>query len=413
MAKMMYVGADIDSKNITVCFIDELGKKLTKIRQWSNSPAGLEHLIQKSIQICSENEIEELIIGCEATSVYSFHFLNGLCKDKQLQIFNPKIYQINPRLIHNFKKSYPDSDKTDYSDAFVIADRLRFGRLPAPYSASSQNHLPLQRLTRHRFHIVHEINREKNYLCSQIFLNFSAYYQKKPLSNTLGATSKALLTEFMTADELAQTDLPTLLKLIVKKGKNRFTDPEDVLNKILAMAKESYRIRPELAKSVNLVITLTIKNINVLQKILKELDNAIKEEIKAFPNTLNTVPGIGPVYTAGIIAEIGDIHRFKKEPQLAKFAGLSWKKRQSSDYTAEETSFSKNSNKYLRYYLCQAANSLKNNNSEYRKYYGQKYKEALKHKHKRAIILSARKFCRLVYALLKSKKMYQLSIIPV
>jgi transposase len=179
------------------------------------------------------------------------------------------------------------------------------------------------------------------------------------------------------------------------------------------MAKESYRIRPELAKSVNLVITLTIKNINVLQKILKELDNAIKEEIKAFPNTLNTVPGIGPVYTAGIIAEIGDIHRFKKEPQLAKFAGLSWKKRQSSDYTAEETSFSKNSNKYLRYYLCQAANSLKNNNSEYRKYYGQKYKEALKHKHKRAIILSARKFCRLVYALLKSKKMYQLSIIPV
>ncbi|MDO9548134.1 MAG: hypothetical protein Q7J65_04115 [Candidatus Marinimicrobia bacterium] len=98
----------------------------------------------------------------------------------------------------------------------------------------------------------------------------------------------------------------------MKKGKNRFTDPEDVLNKILAMAKESYRIRPELAKSVNLVITLTIKNINVLQKILKELDNAIQEEIKAFPNTLpegilseNTVPGIGPVYTAGIIAEIG------------------------------------------------------------------------------------------------------------
>ncbi|MED2785304.1 transposase [Bacillus thuringiensis] len=37
---------------------------------------------------------------------------------------------------------------------------------------------------------------------------------------------------------------------------------------------------------------------------------------------LTSVPGIGVVYAAGIIAEVGQIERFENEAQLAKYTGL-------------------------------------------------------------------------------------------
>ena len=406
MNNNLFVGADIDAKKLVICFLNNDGEQISKMFSLPNSIIGTQSLIEKIIATCKKHSINKIKIGCEATSLYSFHFLNEMSSNKNLLELNTQVFQFNPKLIRGFKKSYPDTDKTDLKDAFVIADRLRFGRLPSPY-LPNQNHLPLQRLTRFRFHIIQNINREKNYLFSLIFLKFSAYKQQKTFSNEFGTTSQALLTDFLTADEIANTDVETLAEFIIKHGKNRFPKPDEVVKKIKAMARKSYRIKPELAKSVNLVLAMTLKNITAMKKAMKEINNAISEELKAFPNTLQSIPGIGPVYTAGIIAEIGDISRFENEAKVAKFAGLAWRKFQTSEYQADETPFFKSSNKYLRYYLVQAANSLKNHNTEYRKYYDMKYKEALKHKHKRALVLTARKFVRLAYALMKSKKLYQ------
>ena len=57
-------------------------------------------------------------------------------------------------------------------------------------------------------------------------------------------------------------------------------------------------------------------------------------------------------------------------------------------------------NKYLRYYFVEAANSLRLHNEEFAAYYQTKYREATKHHHKRACVLSARKLVRLVFSLL-------------
>ena len=44
-------------------------------------------------------------------------------------------------------------------------------------------------------------------------------------------------------------------------------------------------------------------------------------------------PGIGPVISSGIISEIGTIASFRSHDKLAKFAGLTWRKRQSGNYS--------------------------------------------------------------------------------
>ena len=39
--------------------------------------------------------------------------------------------------------------------------------------------------------------------------------------------------------------------------------------------------------------------------------------MKGIPQTLQTIPGVGPVFTAGIIAEIGQVERFANEAKIA------------------------------------------------------------------------------------------------
>jgi transposase len=158
---------------------------------------------------------------------------------------------------------------------------------------------------------------------------------------------------------------------------------------------------------VNFILATTLKNIQALQAQVKTIDLAITKEISRIPHTLETVRGLGPVLCAGIIAEVGDVSRFKNQAALAKYAGLTWKIHKSGDFEAEETRLTKTGNPYLRYYLYEAANSLRRYNDEYRVYYDKKYREVKVHCHRRATTLTARKLVRLVYALLQSKKLYE------
>lgn len=201
--------------------------------------------------------------------------------------------------------------------------------------------------------------------------------------------------------------LEELVKFLLKYGKNRFRNPKKVADKLKQVARESYRIRPSLASSVNLILTMTLQNIKALEKSLKKVDEAIEKEFRAFPNTLISVKGLGPVYSAGIFAEIGNIKKFSNQARLAKFAGLTWRKRSSGNFEAQITRMTKSGNEYLRYYLVEAANSLRVHSEEYKAYYQSKYREVTKHQHKRAVALTARKLVRLVFALLTKNQLYQ------
>ena len=136
------------------------------------------------------------------------------------------------------------------------------------------------------------------------------------------------------------------------------------------------------------------------------MDKAIQQQSEVFPNTLTSVPGIGKVYSAGIIAEIRDIRRFDFQTSVAKFANLVWHKNQSGDFEAEHSRIIKSGSHYLHYYLLNSANSVRRYDSKFRFYYDLKFKEVNKYQHKRALALTARKLVRLVFRLLKDNRLY-------
>ena len=141
--------------------------------------------------------------------------------------------------------------------------------------------------------------------------------------------------------------------------------------------------------------------------VYKEFDKAISAQMELLPNVLISIPGIGPVFSAGIMAEIGGIHRFGNHAQLAKYAGLAWKQHQSGGFEAQTTKLINSGNRFLKYYLCEAAFSLVRCDKEYSDFYHFKYKEVNRYQHKRALALTARKFVRLVFVLLKDNRLYR------
>jgi hypothetical protein len=407
MSKTLLVGIDVHSEKNFCGFTDDRGNRLyNKAFSIPNNLPGAEELEKRITTTMKETNFAKLMIATEATSFLDLHLVDYLSNSKSLAKYSLLIYQFNPKLTAGLKKVYADVDKTDYNDPFIIADRLRFGKLPEPYE-DSKAYFPLKRLTRYRYHLVTAIAREKNYFLTHLFLKFSSFSSLQPFSDTFGKTSLAVITDFLSVDEVAAMPIEELVNFIIKQGKNRFKEPEKIAEAVNKAARESYRIRPSLSDSVNLILASTLQNIKALSASLKEVNEAIAKEFAAFPNTLESVKGIGPVYAAGIFAELGDVKRFGSQAKIAKFAGLTWRKRKSGKYESETTRMTKTGNRYLRYYLIEAANSLRVHNEEYKAYYQKKYQEVTKRRHKRAVALTARKLVRLVFALLTKRHLWQ------
>ena len=130
------------------------------------------------------------------------------------------------------------------------------------------------------------------------------------------------MTEDYTLDELASIPIKDLADVIQKLGRGRFKAPEKLAKAIQAAIRGSYRLPKLQQDSVNVVLGLLAREIRNLEQMIKDIDKAIEEMVEVIPEfqCLTSVPGVGKVYAAGIISEIGQIERFKDHPQIAKYA---------------------------------------------------------------------------------------------
>jgi hypothetical protein len=237
-------------------------------------------------------------------------------------------------------------------------------------------HFQLRLLTRYRYHVVHTLAREKAYGLAVLYLKASEYTRLKPFADVFGAASRAVLTEFASLEEIAALPFEQLVEFIDVKGKRRFADPADNARKLQQVAHDSYCLPAALQGSVNLLLGLSFQHLTFLEGLEKRLNTAIAQALQAIPQTLDTIPGFGPVFTAGIIAELGDLAHFQyDQAKVAKFAGFKWRQHQSADFQAEDTHLTRTGNRYLRYYFCEAANSVRQRDAEYAAYYDRKFHE--------------------------------------
>jgi len=410
MSNPLLVGVDPHRKTNTVCTMDREGREVDERFTVQNNRPGTAAFVREIAQRAVDGDFDALHIATEATAWYWWHFFQTLDQDPLLHQWPVTLYPFNPRLTANYKKTFVDLDHDDFIDAFGVADRLRVGRdLPAPFHYEDR-YLPLRMLTRYRYHLVHQLAREKAYCLAILYFKYSEYSRKdkRPFSNLFGATSRAVVQEFASIEEIAALPFDELVEFIDRKGKRRFPDPTDNARKLQRVVRDSYRLPQAMRQPINLILSLTLRLISSLEGLEKRLNTAIANGMQPIHQTLDTIPGLGPVFCGGIVTEIGGIERFHyDQAKVAKYAGLKWRKTKSADFTAEETRLTRTGNRYLRYYLCEAANAVRRCAPEYAAYYHKKFHEVRKHQHKRAIVLTARKLVRLVVRLLTTNEQYR------
>jgi len=410
----LFVGIDVSSKSNVVYAMDFEENRFIKSSFRNNQPGADELAEIISDCMVRHQNLNTIVVALESTSVYSIHIANYLSTCEMLMPYKPYVYCLNPKATANYRKSYVAMDKTDPLDAFLIADFARVGRTKKCEPWRGGQFLALKRLTRHRLHLAECITREKTYMVSNLYLKFSELQllddDNQPFSNLYGATSSAVLTEFMSLQDIMDSSEEDLLQFLAKKSRNRIADISKTSALLKKAARDSYRMDQCMYEPLNVSLASSFNCIQTYHKEIKLIDQAIEKCIRGMnPNALTilkSIPGIGPVWASGMIAEIGDISAFHSSDALAKYAGLTWKKSDSGDFSSEDNHISKAGNTYLRYYLGEAANSVRRYSSEYGEYYTKKYTEVTKHQHKRALALTSRKLVRLVFGLLAKNQLY-------
>lgn len=404
MMNTLFVGIDVSKKSNTIRFIDYAGNTLSLFHA-PNNQDGANRILEKLKDTLLHTDFSSVIIGMESTSIYADHLATFLRNDDFLKKWSVKVHILNAKQVRKFKESYPELPKDDNIDTLIIADYLRFGRIAKEVSLD-EKYIALRNLTRARFQAAQNLSREKTRFLDTLFYKFSALDSAKVFSDTFGATSIAVISEFFSVDDINDMPLEELADFIAEKGKNKFTDPEQIAVELKAAARSSFRLSKTVNDSVNQLLAVRLIGIRAIQQQLKDLDKAIESYMQLFPDILTSIPGIGPVYSAGILAEIADIHRFKSHAALAKYAGITWTRYQSGGFEAANTKLILSGNKYLKYFFLEAANKVRMHDAEFKRYYQTKFKEVPKHQHKRALALTARKLVRLVYSLQSTNRLY-------
>ena len=400
------VGADIHLEDIVLRGVDKASdQEVLKPCRVTNNRPGAESAAATIAQTATQLGYSRIQIGWEATGMLGIPFHRFLSTSPLLQPFQTELVCFNPKLVAGFKDALVLREpKDDDRDAFDLAARLRFGQLPISYMPQDfwQG---LRRLTRYRFCLSRDVGCEKMRFQACLFLKCSDWKRVDPFADVFGATSAALLTEFTAAQLRAFSHLQ-LVDLIAHRGRGRFYDPEATARAVRQTLDSSYPIDPQMDQMVTAALAASWEHIRSIKRLISRLDQQIARYIEPIPNPLISVKGLGPVITAGILAEIVDISRFPQQQHLAQYSGLTWRRRASGSFVSQNTRMTKVGNNHLRYYFIQGADKLRQFNLEYKAYYWRKYQETSKYQHKRALVLTARKLVRLVHALLTKNVPY-------
>lgn len=132
---------------------------------------------------------------------------------------------------------------------------------------------------------------------------------------------------------------------------------------------------------------LSTKNLAILddfeQKILKQMQQELKSKIKKVKQEIvknaevnfDKIPGLSDATLKAIIAELGNISRFKNRRQIVAFAGMDPSVKESGTSVKGRSRLSKRGSATLRLLLHQGAWGVMLHNEKYQEYYQKKKSE--------------------------------------
>ena len=387
---MYIVGIDIGKNHHEASIVSPEGKQIGRSLRFATTHKGADSLMSFIFKNIGNSPC---VFGMEATGHYWYPIYSFL-KAKGYTI-----YVINPIQSDSLRKMYIRQTQNDSIDSFLIAEVIRFGQFGTT-SMADENILAMRQLCRYRDSVISsrtEIKLRIGTIMEQIFPEY-----EKQFSSLWVSTSMGILEKYLTPENIENAPIDELFEIIKDKSHNRLTKAKAISIKEAAADTFGIKIAQD---AFSFQLKQLIDRMNFLDKQIEALDCQILEYYEKFDCYLHTIPGIGMIGAATILAEIGDISRFKNSSSLIAFAGIDPTVRQSGEFNSTHNHMSKRGSPYLRHAIFLAATTCSFHNSPLNAYYKKKRDQG-KH-HLTATRAVARKLTTVIYAVLRDSKPYE------
>ena len=387
---MYIVGIDIGKNHHEASIVSPEGKQIGRSLRFATTHKGADSLMSFIFKNIGNSPC---VFGMEATGHYWYPIYSFL-KAKGYTI-----YVINPIQSDSLRKMYIRQTKNDSIDSFLIAEVIRFGQFGTT-SMADENILAMRQLCRYRDSVISsrtEIKLRIGTIMEQIFPEY-----EKQFSSLWVSTSMGILEKYLTPENIENAPIDELFEIIKDKSHNKLTMKKAI--SIREAAADTFGIKIA-QDAFSFQLKQLIDRMNFLDKQIEALDCQILEYYEKFDCYLHTIPGIGIIGAATILAEIGDISRFKNSSSLIAFAGIDPTVRQSGEFNSTHNHMSKRGSPYLRHAIFLAATTCSFHNSPLNAYYKKKRDQG-KH-HLTATGAVARKLTTIIYAVLRDSKPYE------
>ena len=388
---MIYAGVDIAKVDHVIGAVDETGAEAARPMKFKNSEAGFERCIAW-LESVAESE-DDVFVGMEATGHYwkaCFAYLMAA---------GYRVCVVNPMQVHAMRKLKSLSGvKNDRIDSWLIAETLRQGDYDETRLATDEVQA-LKQLTRYHQGLKQELAAVK----TQAICVLDAYFPEYAalFSDMFGAASLKVLAECPTPSEVARKRASSIAKLLSEGSRGRLGDAKAAEVKAAAKSSVGIRLGEEAA---SFQIRTMVSQVEFLNATIAKVEKEVASLLGKVEPNITTIPGVSMTTGAQIVAEIGDVKRFRNAASIVKYAGLNSGVDESGKYSAEGVPITKHGSPYLRRSLWLAANRARQYDPRLKEYYDKLRRKGKPHRV--AVTAVARKLCHVVYAVMRDGKPY-------
>ncbi len=388
---MIYAGVDIAKVDHVIDAVDERGEQVAKAMAFKNSEAGFERCVAWLESVAEEPS--DVAVAMEATGHYwmaCFAFLASR---------GYAVTVVNPMQVHAVRRIKSLSGvKNDRIDAWLIAETLRIGEFD-PTRLATDELQSLKTLTRYRQSLrdqMAEVKTKATCIMDSYFPEYEGLF-----SDMFGAASMALLSKACMPSAIARMKAPSIAKTLSEASRGRLG--MDKAAEVRAAAKGSVGIRLG-EDAAAFEVSEYVDLIKLLEKKQRRADSQIAELLERVEPLILTIPGVSVTLGSQIVAEIGDVSRFRNAASIVKYAGLNSGVSQSGKFEAKGSPITKVGSPYLRRALWLAADTARRYDPNLREFYEKKRDEGKCHRV--AVTAVARKLCHIVYAIMRDQVAY-------
>lgn len=390
------VGIDVSKGKSTVAILSIEGEVIEMPFNINHDVEDLEKLDTK-LQKFSK---EDLKIVLEQTGTYHLPILTYLL-DKGYCVIAENALKIKKYLDRSLRKA-----KTDKKDSLKLAEYAcdNWYKLKANF-IEEEKYKELKFLSRQYFSLNSMKVHQKVDFSDLTDMLFPGYYQLLEECNFI--VGLKIFEKFSDPEIIRKKKLETFLndveKIAQKIGQKRAG--RNLAIKVYELAKKSVPSCPSNSSTqliLNKRVVALINLIETTNEIIAKM-NEIAKSMDEYKEVRN-MKGVGDRLAPLLIAEIGDIRRFKNAGSLIAYTGIDSPPYQSGKYEATNRHISKRGNKYLRKTGFEVMQSIKSFCRVDCEVYDYIVKKEIEGKCKKsAKIAGLNKFLRQYYGILKKK----------